>query len=65
MDRNPYLYQDYMSESVDIAMNEMMAYIEAAAKDTYYFRDNLQEKYVKDKLSKSKIKGKYYRIYEK
>lgn len=56
MDRNPYLYQDYMSESVDIAMNEMMAYIEAAAKDTYYFRDNLQEKYVKDKLAKSKTK---------
>ena len=40
-----------MSESVDEAFNEMMVYVEAQAKDTYHFRDNIQIPCISQKLA--------------
>ena len=54
MDRHTSAYQDYMTEAVDEALNEMMVYVEAAAKNTYYFRDNMQIPFISPVLAKAR-----------
>ena len=54
MDRHTSAYQDYMTEAVDEALNEMMVYVEAAAKNTYFFRDNMQIPFISPVLAKAR-----------
>ena len=56
---NLHRYQDYMTEAEDKANEDMLSYMEAvSAKNTYYFRDNLQLKYISEILAIEKNREK-------
>lgn len=58
MNKDISLYEFYMMEDVSEAVSGMMHFVEAAAKNTYYFRDNMQIPFISEVLAKPKIQEK-------